>query len=59
MVMSFTPSPGLSLGEFRVGDVVEFRWEVRRRDKGPSLVTEMKKLPADTPLDFGKGPSGG
>ncbi len=61
MVMSFTPAPALSLAGFKVGDVVEFRWEVRRRDKGPSLVTEMKMLPADTPLEFGKAspPPGG
>ncbi len=58
MVMPFTPATGLDLGGLAVGDMVEFRWEVRSRDKGPSLVTAIRKLPPETQLNLGKAGGG-
>lgn len=54
MTMPFTPAPGLTLEGIAVGDVVEFRWEVRKGNRGGSFVTALAKLPADTPLNLGK-----
>lgn len=58
MIMPFTPAKGLDLAGLAAGDIVEFRWEVRSRDKGPSLVTSIRKLPPETPLNLGKAGGG-
>lgn len=58
MTMSFTPADSVPLGRFAVGDIVEFRWEVRRRGTGPSLITEMTKLPPGTELRLGRAGGG-
>ena len=59
MIMPFTPASSLSLSGYAVGDIVEFTFEVRWR-KGPSSrVTSMRKLPAETKLDFGRAKSSG
>ncbi len=58
MIMPFNPAKDLDLSGLAVGDVVEFRWEVRRREKGPSIVTSMKELPAETVLNLGKAGGG-
>lgn len=58
MVMSFLPAPGLALDGLEVGDVIEFRWEVRERSAGPSYVTSITELPKDTPLNLGKAGGG-
>lgn len=59
MVMPFTPAPGLSLEGLAVGDKVEFTWELRRQGDPRTAVTEIRKLPADTVLTFGKAKPGG
>lgn len=54
MIMPFKPAPSLDLKPFAVGDIVEFRWEVRQRGNGPSLVTQLTRLPPETVLNLGK-----
>ena len=54
MIMPFTPAPGLSLSELAVGDIVEFTFEVRWTSRPASRVTTIRKLAADTKLDFGR-----
>ncbi|MFM9997211.1 MAG: copper-binding protein [Phycisphaerales bacterium] len=58
MIMGFNPADTVDLKKFTVGDLVEFRWEVRKRANGPSLITEMNKLPPETELNFGRAGGG-
>jgi Cu/Ag efflux protein CusF len=52
MVMPFTPARELSLEGFAPGDVVELVFEVRWKTLPRSRVTELRRLPPDTPLEF-------
>ncbi|MBM3789380.1 MAG: copper-binding protein [Acidobacteria bacterium] len=53
MTMAFEPAPGLSWPDLQVGDKVEFHlrvdWERSRYE-----IVELRKLPPDTPLTFGR-----
>jgi hypothetical protein len=53
MIMPFVLRDGLSLGDLRPGDPVEFTWEVRWADPMFFRVASIRKLPADTKLDLG------
>lgn len=46
--------PGVPLAEFKTGDIVELTFEVRWQSKPRSLVTGLKKLPADTVLNLSR-----
>lgn len=59
MTMPFVPAKDLSLDGLALGDIVEFRWEVRKRENGPSLITTITRLPPDTVLNLGRSRSGG
>ncbi len=54
MTMPFTPAKGLSLEGLAIGDAVEFHLDVWYTPRIRWEVTQIKRLPADTPLNFGK-----
>ena len=58
MIMPFTPAPGVSLKDLKIGDKVEFVFEVRWKPRMLSQLTGIKTLPEDTVLDFGRPKSG-
>jgi hypothetical protein len=57
MDMTFPPAPGVSLDGLAVGDIVEFDLSVWYKPGTKSVegyrVTRIKRLPADTKLEFG------
>ncbi len=53
MMMPFPPAEGLSLDGFAVGDVVELTFVSWWKPTAGMELTAIRKLPADTVLDFG------
>ena len=54
MIMGFPPGPGLTVPNLQKGDKVELDFEVIWTGKDPFYFTAIRKLPADTTLDFSK-----
>lgn len=54
MTMKFPLGDGVSLEGFEIGDPIEFDLEVSWDASPPYWVTNLRKLPADTVLDFEK-----
>lgn len=54
MVMGFPPGDGVKFPDLKVGDKVEVDFEVVWTGKVPYYFTAIRKLPADTVLDFSK-----
>lgn len=52
MTMPFPPAPGVLLGGFAVDDVVAFSFDVQWEPSPGMSLTAVRKLPADTVLDF-------
>lgn len=52
MTMPFPLGEGVTLDGFAIGDAVEFDFEVDWEASPPYWVTAMRKLPADTKLEF-------
>ncbi len=54
MIMGFPPGDGVEFPDLKVGDKVEVDFEVVWTGKVPYYFTAVRKLPADTALDFSK-----
>ena len=54
MTMGFTPAEGVSLEGIQKGDKVEFVWEMWYRPRMRERITSIRKLPAETQLNFGR-----
>lgn len=54
MGMPFTPGEGVSLEGISPGDKIEMRWVMQWKPEAKEHVESVKKLPAETPLRFGK-----
>ena len=54
MIMGFPPGPNTKFPDLKVGDKVELDFEVTWNGKVPYYFTAVRKLPADTALNFSK-----
>ncbi len=52
MVMPFPPADDVSLAGFAKGDIVEIEFDVQWEPEPGMVMTSIRKLPADTELDF-------
>lgn len=55
MTMTFPPAEGVSLDGLAVGDAVEFVFRMQWEPSVSMGTTSIKKLPADTVLEFDRG----
>lgn len=54
MTMPFPAAETVDLGQLAVGDKIEFTFEVNWDDSPGYRITNIRKLPAETELDFGR-----
>jgi Cu/Ag efflux protein CusF len=54
MGMPFTPGKGVSLKGIKPGDKIEMKWVIQWQPEAKEYVESVRKLPAETPLKFGK-----
>jgi hypothetical protein len=52
MIMPFGVAADPGLADLAVGDRVEFRLELRWRERSPATVGDLRRLPAGTRLEF-------
>ncbi len=52
MTMPFATAPDLPMGDIAAGDIVEFTFDVYWEHMPPSVVSKIRKLPADTKLEL-------